>query len=716
MDCSDEHDDLDDTVVMESENEADENVEHSNIVDIIRSSSSAGRGAEVATSVAKRRRGSRGKVFRQRDEAAPFTHSDGPVIACTQVQAEDSSTMADDRTAGAGGAAAPAGHTAVRSPSESTKSHTRSIRGRHRRHHGEDHDAGPRFVPRCVGDRVRLSGSPPTTAMRTTGGISGGTLVVEVPDSHDQMGWAFTIKVESMASGIGNTMAVGILPDVPQRWDKTLYSRPENLVNPVLIGYDLPKVKIGKDVSMHKLDSRLWRPRTMLKEGSKLTLRAWQGGAGGQWWVLMVESEGQRRISPYITSIRVSEHPHPYGLVDLSGNVRGVSLVPHSPPAAQEAPKIRQVPDLCPPLEAATEGVFAQGFLSPSLRLSPDMRTAVRYEGLKQAVTFVRTPLPTRNTPTRIAVRVLSAIKCGPKSCMALGLCSSKSLPKRRVDMTYIDNASDLRGPAFVCGYELPVVYDIPGQFEGEPPSEKIPASLLRPVSLFLVVPFARLRCFQRKFVSGDVFKLSVCIEPGTEGGERWMARAWQNDNEIAVSRELSPHLVEVWKEENTMVAIVDVAGSVNAVRLVDTDDTEFPCPKDCVFHLYGLSSNVRTPSHRDDTSFIHPGPVDGSYRIGRHRNCNLCIDSAYKSELVSRNHCSLSIEGNHLIATDGGGINGTFVNHKRLPSKSSQTLLQGCTLGLGDRINGLEFLVRLSPELSTSDNQADGKLTKTGA
>ncbi|KAF4736844.1 hypothetical protein FOZ63_004823 [Perkinsus olseni] len=84
MDCSDENNDLDDTVVMESDNEADENVEHSNIVDIIRSSSSAGRGAEVATSVAKRRRGSRGKVFRQRDEAAPLTHSDGPVIACTQ--------------------------------------------------------------------------------------------------------------------------------------------------------------------------------------------------------------------------------------------------------------------------------------------------------------------------------------------------------------------------------------------------------------------------------------------------------------------------------------------------------------------------------------------------------------------------------------------------------------------------------------------------------
>ncbi|KAF4742565.1 hypothetical protein FOZ63_020880 [Perkinsus olseni] len=675
MDCSDENNDLDDTVVMESENEADENVEHSNIVDIIRSSSSAGRGAEVATSVAKRRRGSRGKVFGQRDEAAPFTHSDGPVIACTQEREEQLLLQVIQQ------------YEAPRSPQKVTRGLL-------------EVDTVVIMEKTTTQAPDSLSGSPPTTAMRTAGGISGGTLVVEVPESHDQMRWAFTIKIESMASGIGNTMAVGILPDVPQRWDKTLYSRPENLVNPVLIGYDLPKVKIGKDVSMHKLDSRLWRPRTLLKEGSKLTLRAWQGGAGGQWWVLMVESEGQRRISPYLTSIRVSEHPHPYGLVDLSGNVRGVSLVPHSPPAAQEAPKIQQVPDLCPPLEAATEGVFAQGFLSPSLRLSPDMRTAVRYEGLKQAVTFVRTPLPTRNKPTRIAVRVLSTIKCGPKSCMALGLCSSKSLPKRRVDMTYIDNASDLRGPAFVCGYELPVVYDIPGQFEGEPPSEKIPASLLRP----------------RKFVSGDVFKLSVCIEPGTEGGERWMARAWQNDNEIAVTRELSPDLVEMWKEENTMVAIVDVAGNVNAVRLVDTDDTEFPCPKGCVFHLYGLRSNVRTPSHQDDTSFMHPGPVDGSYRIGRHRNCNLCIDSAYKSELVSRNHCSLSIESNHLIVTDGGGINGTFVNHKRLPSKSSQTLLQGCTVGLGDRTNGLEFLIRLSPELSTSDNQADDKLTKTGA
>ncbi|EER19694.1 hypothetical protein Pmar_PMAR012682 [Perkinsus marinus ATCC 50983] len=460
-----------------------------------------------------------------------------------------------------------------------------------------------------------------------------------------------------------------MLPELPPRWDKALYSRPENLVNPVLIGYDLPKIKIGKDVSMHKVDTRLWRPRTMLKEGSELTLRAWHGGVGGQWWVLMVESEGQRRISPYLTSIRVSEHPHPYGLIDLSGNVKRIKLLQHSPPAAVEAPTINQIPDLCPSLETATDRVFAQGFLSsPSMRLSPDMLTVFRYEGLKQAVAFIRIPLPTRSTPTRIAVRVLSTIKCGPKSSMALGLCSSKSLPKRRVDMTYIDNASDLKGPAFVCGYELPIVFDIPECLEGDPPSEKVPATLLRP----------------RKFVSGDVFKLSVCVEPDADGREKWMVRVWQNENDIAVTRELPVDLVKIWKDEGTLVGIVDMAGNVNAARLVynEAEDTEFPCPRGCMFHLYGLSSNVRTPSHRDDTSFIHPGPVDGAYRIGRHRQCNLCIDSAYKSELVSRNHCSISIEDKHLVVTDGGGINGTFVNHKRLASRSSQTLLQGeCTI-----------------------------------
>lgn len=81
--------------------------------------------------------------------------------------------------------------------------------------------------------------------------------------------------------------------------------------------------------------------------------------------------------------------------------------------------------------------------------------------------------------------------------------------------------------------------------------------------------------------------------------------------------------LVKIWKDEGTLVGIVDMAGNVNAarcgiryllsfiripLRLVynEAEDTEFPCPRGCMFHLYGLSSNVRTPSHRDDTSFIH--------------------------------------------------------------------------------------------------------------
>ncbi|KAF4664024.1 hypothetical protein FOL47_005334 [Perkinsus chesapeaki] len=687
--------DLDDTVVVESDNEEDtrhhDENEVTNNTDRTQSS-----GRLNVSSVAKRRRGSRGKIISNSGASSSSAlGSSSSVIACTQVQSEEAiEEDTIDDTSGAGGVSAAVAdismNTTAHSRSESTKSHTRSLRGQHRPDHREDAHEYPFFLARCVGERVKLSGgTPPTSAARTAAGISGGTLVVEVPESHDLMGWAFTIKIIGMASGTGNTLAFGMLPELPNRWNKSLYSRPENLVNPVLIGYDLPKVKIGKDVSMQKLDSRLWRPRTMLKEGSELTLRAWHGGAGGQWWVLMVESEGQRRISPYLTSIRVSEHPRPYGLVDLSGNVKEIALLRDSPPPALETAVINHVPDLCPPLQSVAEGVFAEGFLSPSLRLSPDMRTAVRYEGLKQAVAFMRLPLPSRTSPAKIAVRVLSTIKCGPKSSMALGLCSSKSLPKRRVDMTYIDNASDLNGPAFVCGYELPVVCDIPVHLAGDLPFEKIPSRLLRP----------------RRFVSGDVFKLTVCVESDSNGEEVWMVRAWQNDKDVAGAG--------LWfstEADGSLLCAVDVAGNAAAVRIVDIeeDSAEFPCPQGCKFHLYGLNSSVRTPYHKDTTSMLHPGVASGPYRIGRHRKCNLCIDSASKAELVSRNHCSLSIEGDQLVASDGGGINGTFVNHKRLAPKASRALPQGCILGLGDRINGLEFLVRLSPEIGTSDDQAD--------
>jgi len=78
-------------------------------------------------------------------------------------------------------------------------------------------------------------------------------------------------------------------------------------------------------------------------------------------------------------------------------------------------------------------------------------------------------------------------------------------------------------------------------------------------------------------------------------------------------------------------------------------------------------------------------------FLIGRGEKCNL----RPASELVSREHCLLEIEGGKASVRDLGSNNGTFVNGERIAAQRQ--------LATGDRltIGQLEFEVHLTPELS---------------
>ncbi len=70
---------------------------------------------------------------------------------------------------------------------------------------------------------------------------------------------------------------------------------------------------------------------------------------------------------------------------------------------------------------------------------------------------------------------------------------------------------------------------------------------------------------------------------------------------------------------------------------------------------------------------------------IGRRNDCNLRIPST----MVSRQHCSLTLQGERLLVKDLGSSNGTFVNGAKIKQK---LLKSGDTLGVGPVI----FIVQL--------------------
>jgi pSer/pThr/pTyr-binding forkhead associated (FHA) protein len=82
------------------------------------------------------------------------------------------------------------------------------------------------------------------------------------------------------------------------------------------------------------------------------------------------------------------------------------------------------------------------------------------------------------------------------------------------------------------------------------------------------------------------------------------------------------------------------------------------------------------------------PGP---KFFVGRAEDCHLRPGS----DLVSRHHCVLMVEGSTLVIRDFGSKNGTYVNGERIASET--TLQHGDQLKIGP----LEFEVQMSESLS---------------
>lgn len=79
--------------------------------------------------------------------------------------------------------------------------------------------------------------------------------------------------------------------------------------------------------------------------------------------------------------------------------------------------------------------------------------------------------------------------------------------------------------------------------------------------------------------------------------------------------------------------------------------------------------------------------PVKGPrFYIGRSEDCHL----RPRSDLVSRHHCAIILDGDYLAVRDFGSKNGTFVNGERV--RGEQVLSEGDTLIVGV----LEFKIKI--------------------
>lgn len=79
--------------------------------------------------------------------------------------------------------------------------------------------------------------------------------------------------------------------------------------------------------------------------------------------------------------------------------------------------------------------------------------------------------------------------------------------------------------------------------------------------------------------------------------------------------------------------------------------------------------------------------PIKGSrFYIGRSEDCHL----RPRSDLISRHHCAIILDGDYLAVRDFGSKNGTFVNGERV--RGEQVLSEGDTLIVGV----LEFKIKI--------------------
>ncbi|MCA9582791.1 MAG: FHA domain-containing protein, partial [Myxococcales bacterium] len=88
-------------------------------------------------------------------------------------------------------------------------------------------------------------------------------------------------------------------------------------------------------------------------------------------------------------------------------------------------------------------------------------------------------------------------------------------------------------------------------------------------------------------------------------------------------------------------------------VTVVTENPTKKPTGDACLVVIYGEDLGRRIPVGRDTIT------------LGRSSKSDVQVDQ----ESVSRNHCQITIEGDHVVLKDLGSTNGTYVNDRVIDS-----------------------------------------------
>lgn len=159
---------------------------------------------------------------------------------------------------------------------------------------------------------------------------------------------------------------------------------------------------------------------------------------------------------------------------------------------------------------------------------------------------------------------------------------------------------------------------------------------------------------------------------------------------------DLSISYIHAGARDNSKL-IVLAAGAAAAVVLVvaylvlrnrKAAPVPAPTPASTPHSMGGKTSPAGFSLRFPDGSLVPLSP--GKLLVGRDPACQVRIPADQTQ--VSRRHCSLEISGEHVILTDEGSHNGTFIHGQRIPVGGKVALKRGSSFALGN--TGYTFTV----------------------